>query len=131
MAERLQLQVITPTSLVVSEEVDEVVAPGELGEFGVLPGHTIFITLLLPGELRYRIGGSETRMLVWGGLAEVRNDKVTVLTENVEDYENINKEAARREADAIIEELKDFSGNPKELKELNWRLKLAQARAGI
>ncbi|MBI2485870.1 MAG: ATP synthase F1 subunit epsilon [Deltaproteobacteria bacterium] len=131
MADKLELQVITPSSLVINEEVDEVVAPGELGEFGVLPGHVAFITLLMPGELRYRKEGSERKLIVWGGVSEVRDDKVTVLTDNVEDPVDINTEAARREAEAILEELKNFSGNPKELKELNRRLKLAQVRAGV
>lgn len=131
MADKLELQVITPSSLVINEEVDEVVAPGELGEFGVLPGHVAFITLLMPGELRYRKEGSERKLIVWGGVSEVRDDKVTVLTDNVEDPVDINTEAARREAEAILEELKNFSGNPKELKELNRRLRLAQVRAGV
>ncbi|HEX3037039.1 MAG TPA: ATP synthase F1 subunit epsilon [Thermodesulfobacteriota bacterium] len=129
MADRLELQVITPSKLAVDEEVDEVVAPGELGEFGVLPSHLPFITLLAPGELRFIKGGTETKLIVWGGLAEVRDDKVKILTDNVEDPRKIDAEAARREAESISEEMRNFDGNPKELKELNRRLRLAQARA--
>jgi F-type H+-transporting ATPase subunit epsilon len=131
MADKLHLRVITPARVVVSEEVDEVVAPGEIGEFGVLPGHVPFITLLAPGELKFKKGGVERRFIVLGGVSEVKDDKVTVLTNNVEDPASVNPEAARREAEAILEELKNFSGNPKELKELNQRLRLAQVRAGV
>jgi len=131
LADKLQLKVITPSRVVVSEEVDEVVAPGEMGEFGVLPGHVPFITLLMPGELRYRKDGVERKIIVWGGVSEVMDDKVTVLTDNVEDPRFVDPEAARREAEAILEELKNFSGNTKELKELNQRLRLAQIRAGV
>ncbi len=63
------------------ELVDEVVAPGVLGEFGVLPGHVPFITLLAEGEVRYRKGSSEQKLPVEGGLAEVRDNKVTILTD--------------------------------------------------
>ncbi|MEW6144712.1 MAG: ATP synthase F1 subunit epsilon [Thermodesulfobacteriota bacterium] len=77
------LQVITPMNLVVDERVDEVVAPGEVGEFGVLPGHVPFITILTEGELRYKKGSHERKMIVEGGIAEVRDDKVTVLTDRV------------------------------------------------
>lgn len=129
MADKLELQVITPAGIVISEEVDEIVAPGELGEFGVLPGHVTFITLLMPGELRYRIDGSERKVIVWDGVAEVRDDRVTVLTDNVEDLADIDTEAARREVEAILEEIKNFSGNPKKLKQLNRTLRLAQVRA--
>jgi len=77
------LQVITPMKLVVDEKVDEVVAPGVVGEFGVLPGHVPFITVLAEGELRYKKGSHEKKLIVEGGIAEVRDDKVTVLTDRV------------------------------------------------
>lgn len=82
MAE-IHLQVITPTRLIVDDTVEEVVAPGEMGEFGVLPGHVPFITTLATGELRYKKGTVEKKLIVEGGLAEVRDDKVTVLTDSV------------------------------------------------
>ena len=83
MAEGIHLQVITPIKLVVDEQVDEVVAPGAAGEFGVLPGHVPFITTLSDGEVKYKKGGSETKIIVEGGFAEVRDDKVSILTERV------------------------------------------------
>ena len=79
----LQLQVITPSRVIVDEIVDEVVAPGVLGEFGILPGHVPFITLLAEGEIKYKRGSSEQKLPVEGGLAEVRDDKVTILTDRV------------------------------------------------
>lgn len=130
MVEKIQLEVVTPSRLVVSEEVDEVVAPGELGEFGVLPGHVPFISLLVPGELKFIRGGAEMKMIIWGGVAEIRDNRVSIITDNVEDSATIDTEAARREMEAIMDQLKDFSGSDKEFKELNRRLKLAQVRAG-
>ena len=82
MAE-IHLQVITPSRLIVDDTVDEVVAPGEVGEFGVLPGHVPLISTLATGELRYKKGSVEKKLTVEGGLAEVRDDKVTVLTDKV------------------------------------------------
>lgn len=79
----LQLQVITPSRVIVDEIVDEVVAPGVLGEFGILPGHVPFITLLAEGEIKHKRGSSEQKLSVEGGLAEVRDDKVTILTDRV------------------------------------------------
>jgi len=81
LADRIHLKVITPTELVVDEQVDEVVAPGEVGEFGVLPGHVPFLTTLHSGELKYKIGNSETKLVVEGGVADVRNDTVSILTD--------------------------------------------------
>lgn len=102
MADRLTLEVATPTRLVVSEAVDEVVAPGLLGYFGVLPGHAPFLTTLGVGELTYRQGRQEHHLAVAGGFAEVRNDKVIVLADSAERPDEIDRaraEEARRRAE--------------------------------
>ena len=131
LADTLNLKVITPSKLVIDEEVDEVVAPGDLGEFGVLPGHVPFITTLMPGELTYKINGVGKSMIIDGGIAEVLDDRVNVLTDSVLKSEEIDSEAARREAESILEELKDFGGSNKEFKEIERRLKLAEVKANI
>jgi F-type H+-transporting ATPase subunit epsilon len=131
LADTLNLKVITPSKLVIDEEVDEVVAPGDSGEFGVLPGHVPFITTLMPGELTYKINGVGTSMIIDSGIAEVSEDRVNVLTDNVSISEEIDPEAARREAESISEELKDFGGGNKEFKEIERRLKLAEVKASV
>jgi len=83
LADGIHLKVITPTELVVDEQVDEVVAPGQVGEFGILPGHVPFLTTLNSGELKYKKGNTETKLIVEGGVADVRDDKVSILTDNV------------------------------------------------
>src|ERR1051326_5530156 len=70
MADKIQLRIVTPTRLVVDEEVDEVTAPGVLGQFGVLPNHIAFLTLLQPGELWYKQAGRVTRLVIGGGYAQ-------------------------------------------------------------
>ena len=92
----LVLELATPMRLVVSEEVDEVVAPGVEGYFGVLPGHAPFLTTLGIGEVMYRAGRDERYLAVAGGFAEVRNDKVIVLAENAERPDEIDRERAQR-----------------------------------
>jgi len=96
VADRLQLEVATPTRLVVSEAADEVVAPGIQGYFGVLPGHAPFLTTLGIGEVMYRTGREERHLAVSGGFAEVRNDKVIVLADTAERPEEIDRARAER-----------------------------------
>jgi F-type H+-transporting ATPase subunit epsilon len=96
VADRLSLEVATPMRLVVAETVDEVVAPGTEGYFGVLPGHAPFLTTLGIGELVYRQGREERRLAVSGGFAEVRNDKVIVLADTAETPGEIDRERAER-----------------------------------
>ncbi len=92
----LHLELATPTRLVLSADVDEVVAPGSEGYFGVRPGHAAFLTTLGTGELTYRQGREEHSLAVSGGFAEVRNDKMIVLADSAERPEEIDRERAER-----------------------------------
>ena len=105
MAEHLTLELATPTRLVVTAEVDEVVAPGSLGYFGVLPGHAPLLATLGIGEVTYRIGRDEHHVAVSGGFAEVRNDKVIILADAAEppgDVDRARAERARDRAEARL-----------------------------
>jgi|SRR6267142_1937834 len=96
MADRITLEVATPSRLVIGEQVDEVVVPGIEGYFGVLPGHAAFLTTLGIGELTYRIGRDEHHAAVAGGFCEVRNDKVIVLADSAELPGEIDRARAER-----------------------------------
>ncbi len=97
MAEEIfQLDVVTPQRVVVSEQVNEMTAPGSEGEFGVLPGHTPFLTTLRFGELWYRKGNVDYFLAVGPGFAEVGPDKVTVLVDTAETADEIDVNRAQR-----------------------------------
>jgi F-type H+-transporting ATPase subunit epsilon len=66
MADKIRLRVVTPSRLLLDDVVDEVTAPGALGEFGVLPNHIAFLTLLVPGEMSYKEG---TAGITWRSAA--------------------------------------------------------------
>jgi len=68
----------------VSSEVEEMSAQGAYGEFGVLPGHTFFFTLITHGQLSYRVRGAVNSLVVGEGFAEVTHNSVTVLVDSVE-----------------------------------------------
>ena len=102
---RLFLEIVTPEKIVVSQEVDSVVAPGTDGEFGVLPGHIHFLTGIVPGELRYNIGAGKESMAVTTGFAEVSNDKVSILVDAAEKVSEIDAERARQAMERARERL--------------------------
>ena len=56
MADKLTLDIVTPYGHVFTDEVDELIAMGSEGEFGVLPGHAPFLTTLKIGMLTYKKG---------------------------------------------------------------------------
>jgi F-type H+-transporting ATPase subunit epsilon len=106
---RILLEVVTPERQVLSTEVDEVSAPGALGYFGVLPGHTPFITTLGVGELSYRSGNQWEYLSITWGYAEVLPNHVTVLTETAEMAEEIDLERAERAKRRAEERLREWS----------------------
>jgi F-type H+-transporting ATPase subunit epsilon len=96
MAGNIRLEVVTPERQVVNDEAQIVMAPGSEGEFGVLIGHTPFMTSLKTGILRYRdSSGTERFVFVSGGFAEALPNKVTVLAESAERRRDIDVERAR------------------------------------
>jgi len=138
MAGNIMLEVVTPDKSVVSEEAQIVVAPGEYGEFGVLIGHTSFLTTLKVGMLRYKdTGGSERVVFVNGGFAEALPNKVTVLAESADRRRDIDIERARaalkraeqRLAEARTREDIDFRRAEVSLQRAIARIKIGEKRA--
>jgi len=127
MAENIKLEVVTPEKSVVSEEAQIVMSPGSLGEFGVLIGHTPFLTTLKIGTIRYKdTGGDEKYVFVNSGFAEALPDKVTVLAESAERRKDIDIERAKAAMERAEKRLAEDRSN--EDIDFN-RAKIALARA--
>jgi len=112
MAEKLFLEVVTPQKAIVSEEAEIVIAPGSDGEFGVLKGHTTFLTSLKIGTLRYKDAkGKERYLFINGGFAEVLPDKVTILAESAERRRDIDVERATKAKERAEKRLSEKSAD--------------------
>lgn len=96
MEKSLQLEIVTPDRLVLSEQVDYVGAPGYEGEFGILPNHIPYLAALQIGALHYKAGGRTHYVFVSGGFAEVSDNKVSILAESAERAEDIDIDRARK-----------------------------------
>lgn len=92
----LEVRIVTPRAILLQTPADGVQAPGELGEFGVLPGHIPFVTTLKPGVVVVHgastggdrsgpSGGVTRRFNVGTGFVEAGPDRVTVLVETCEE----------------------------------------------
>ncbi|MEE8399318.1 MAG: F0F1 ATP synthase subunit epsilon [Desulfobacterales bacterium] len=100
MAELIKLEIVTPQEIVVDEQVQTARAPGSDGEFGVLVGHTPFLSTLRVGSIQYLDqNGEERYVFVSGGFAEVLPDKITVLAEAAERRRDIDGDRVR---DALV-----------------------------
>lgn len=90
MEKSLQLDIVTPDKVVLSEQADYVSAPGVEGEFGVLPNHIPLLAALSIGQLGYTVGGKKLQAFIGGGFAEVSDNKITILAESSELADSID-----------------------------------------
>lgn len=130
MAGKILLEVVTPEKLLLSTQVDEVIAPGAEGDFGVLPGHCHFLSALRIGELRYRNGEQTNHMAVLWGYAEVTPTQVTIMAEIAENAEDIDVERATAKVEEAERRLQ-AGGLPSDLKEAEISLEKARLRKKI
>ncbi len=130
---KMLLEIVAPSRQVVrSEHVDEVIAPGSEGEFGVLPGHTPFLTTLKVGMLSYREAATWHHLAVEWGYAEVGPDRVVILAEGADRASDIDISEARlakeRAEKALSEKLdqKDYEKARIELLRALIRIQVAE-----
>ena len=101
---KLTLHIVSPDTSI-SQEVDYVSLPGVEGDFGVLPGHTPFFTVLRPGTMWYQKGTEKQVLLVAMGFVEVLPDSVSVLAqvaERAEDLDEARAEAGMKRAEEVL-----------------------------
>jgi F-type H+-transporting ATPase subunit epsilon len=84
---------VSPEKLAFSGEVDQVDIPGVEGDFGVLAGHAPVVAAIRPGILTVTVGGSQEKIIVLGGLAEVSENGLTVLADVAKSMDEIDKAA--------------------------------------
>jgi len=131
MADKLKLEMVTPYKRVLSEEVDEITAPGFIGELGLLPGHTPLLTTLKVGELSYKKGSEQFHVAVNWGYLEVEEDTVTVLVETAEKADEIDLERAKAALGRAEDALKTLSQEDKNFKIMEAALQRALIRIQV
>lgn len=129
----MQVEIVTPESVLYSGEADMVIARGLAGEVGVLRDHEPMLIGLDYGELRVYQGDSVTdRFAVYGGFLEVRDNVVSVLSDDAEDSRSIDlmdAEARLADVDTIAADKGD-AAEAEALKRAEVRLAVARNQAG-
>ena len=131
MADKIRLRVVTPTRLVLDEDVDEVTAHGELGEFGVLPNHIAFLSTLVVGELTYKQGATKRTLAVGGGYAEVLDNVMTVLAPAAEFASEIDVARAQRAKERAEKQLAQLNREEKDWEVAETALQRALVRLQV
>ena len=112
MAMPMMLEIITAERQVYGEEVDMVIAPGIDGQLGILPHHAPLMTVLQPGEITIRKGGSDDYLAVTGGFLEVLGNRVSILADAAERSDEIDEERAQ---EAMRRAQETITGQPAEM----------------
>lgn len=103
----ISVEIVTQEKVIFSEpEADMVVVPGSEGEMGILPHHAPVLTTLAYGELIVRKGRAEESFAIYGGVVDIRPDRVIVLADLAESSYAIDAgamEAARASAQKLME----------------------------
>tara|TARA_B100000676_G_C17994489_1_gene796950 strand:- start:623 stop:1039 length:417 start_codon:yes stop_codon:yes gene_type:complete len=106
MVEALKLELVSPEKLILSEDVEMAVLPGGEGDFGVMRGHSPVISTLRPGEIViFEKNKIKSRIFVGGGFAEVNDQICTILAEDVQNVDDINRDEALKMLGVAEEEI--------------------------
>lgn len=123
----LTVKVLTPTRVIWTLTADEVILPGLTGQLGVLDGHIPLVTALDTGLFRIKLNQKWTPLLLYGGLAEIRRNIVTVLVNEVEELMDIKLEEVTESVKKATLEIEQAT-NSKERLDASVELKKANAR---
>jgi F-type H+-transporting ATPase subunit epsilon len=97
MADKIELEIVTPKGRALAETVDEVTAPSVQGEFGVLPGHLPVVTAIRPGIVMYKQGSEFKKVAVGSGFAEAGQNKLLILAEDFAERASVDPVVIRKE----------------------------------
>ena len=129
MADTLKLEIVTPESIIYSEDVEMVTLPGSEGEAGIYPNHVPLMTRVQAGEIIVNRGGTEEVVAIGEGFAEITGDHIAILTDNAANSSDID-EAAAEEARAKAEQRLNEGGDisEEEAKALTQAILYSQAQ---
>jgi F-type H+-transporting ATPase subunit epsilon len=131
MADTFPFRLIAPTGILYEGPVEQVIAVGAKGEFGVLANHVNYITSILPCVTTVLSGNSINEYLVTGGLAEVKDGAMTLLADDAVPVAAIDPIAAAPEVQTAEAKLSQMSFYDPGFVEAEHELQLARTRAEI
>jgi len=128
MAMTMHLDVVSAEQELFSGTVEEVFAPGAMGDLGIMPRHTQLITTLRAGELRYRADGRMASLFVAGGVLEVQPHVVTVLADTAIRAEDLDEKLAQEAQERAAKALEGKDPEDMDYEALQAELEAAKAQ---
>lgn len=128
----VKIKVISPEKIIWDTEAEQVVLPSITGGLGILSNHAPLVTVLQTGLVKKREENGWTPLILWGGVAQVENNEITVLANGVEEFSD--KTMTRDEADKkvldLLQEIESLKqpDSTEELNKLMLETEIAKAR---
>ena len=130
-SKKIRLRVLTPTATKIDSEIDMAILRAVDGEMGVLPDHATYLCALADGVLRALDQGRERKIAVFGGVAEIRDNVLTVLTDEAHLPDEIDLDQTKEARERLEQELQEHTDD-KEIQraEILLRRMLVKAEVG-
>merc|ERR1719210_834769 len=125
--DRVQMKVLSPEGMGVTEACSEGVLPSASGQLGVLANHAPMMTAIDVGVLRYKQDGTWKPLVVLGGFATVESNQLSILVNDFEEVENIDLDAAKKDMEEATSELEKADSKKGKLDATN-KVKKSAAR---
>ncbi len=128
----LKLEIITPDGIIYNEEVSEVMLPTPKGQITILPHHVALFVKLVEGEIVIKKNSKDSLMAVLGGVAEIADNSVKILSDYAVKADSIvmarAQEAKKRAEEALLNKKsnEDFAMADRDLKRSILELKVAE-----
>lgn len=103
---KIKINIIKPDSVKLAGEFDHVIVPGVDGDFGILVGHTPFITKIRPGIISLYLGKSVEKYAIHDGFVTVENDVINIVCDSIEYVDEIDTDRAKEAKDRAMVRLK-------------------------
>lgn len=117
--DKIHCTIVTPERIIASKEIDQVIAPGASGEFGILPNHVPFISILDVGVIKLIYENVQDKYVIGGGYLEFDDNTANILCDEVFTTDNITKEEALKAITELELKLKEEKQDTKEYDEVH------------
>lgn len=129
----VKIKVISPEKIIWDTEAEQVVLPSITGGLGILANHAPLVTVLQTGLLKKRDNNSWVPLILWGGVAQIENNEITVLANGVEEFseQTMTREEADKKVLTLLQEIETLKQNESEtssVSKLMLEAEIAKAR---
>merc|ERR1712146_671755 len=112
----VKIKIISPEKIIWDTDAEQVVLPSITGGLGILANHAPLVTVLQTGLLKKRDNNDWIPLILWGGVAQIENNEITVLANGVEEFseETMTRDEADKKVLELLQQIEGLRQNEDE-----------------